>query len=274
MAFELSVWSSYFVELSPEDALARLKKNGYNAVELSDEHGLMLLERDVDVVKTGKAFKAYADRLGMQISQGHLWLKCRIVSTPNAVEILKQWIDLYEAIGIENMVLHADPLDPNTMSPEEILERNVPKLREIADYIAGRKISICLENLRFLPFGHIDWLLALLDRIGSGQFGITLDTGHLNISHTTSQREFILKAGSRLRALHIADNEGETDQHMMPFGRGTVDFFEVVKSLKEIGYEGIFNYEIPGERHCPSEVQDLKLKYILQTYDYLMGAVK
>ena len=274
MAFELSVWTAYFVELSPEDAIARLSKNGYHAAELSDEHGLMLLERDEDVVKTGKAFRAYAESLGMKITQGHLWLRCRVVSTPDAVETLKKWIDLYEAIGIENMVLHADPLDPEVMTPEAILDSNAARLRELADYVAGRNVCICLENLGGLPFGHIDGLLALIDRIGSPNFGITLDTGHLNIAHTTSQREFILKAGSRLRALHIADNEGATDQHMMPFGRGNVDFFEVVRTLREVDYQGIFNYEIPGERVCPPEVQDMKLDYIRKTYEYLMEAAK
>jgi len=274
MAFELSVWSSYFVDLSPEDSILRLKQNGYHAVELSDEHALVLLERDSDVVKTGRAFRAYAESIGMKVSQGHLWLRCLIVSVANAVEILKKWIDLFEAIGIENMVLHADPLNAEMMTPDEIIELNLPKLAEIADYVADKNVYICLENLRYLPFGHIDYLMKLLDRIGSDRFGITLDTGHLNISHTTSQREFILKAGSRLRALHIADNEGERDQHMMPFGRGNVNFFEVVESLREIGYEGIFNYEIPGERHCPSEVQDMKLQYIRSTYEYLMQTGK
>lgn len=71
--------------------------------------------------------------------------------------------------------------------------------------------------------------------------------------------------------MHIADNEGARDQHMMPFTRGNIDFVEVVKALKEIKYGGIFNLEIPGENRCPLELRDAKIAYIKACYDYLMS---
>ena len=78
------------------------------------------------------------------------------------------------------------------------------------------------------------------------------------------------KAGHRLHALHIADNEGKTDQHMMPYGRGNVDFAEVVAALREVDYHGLFNLEIPGERLAPLPVLGYKLEYIRKCYKYLM----
>ena len=84
------------------------------------------------------------------------------------------------------------------------------------------------------------------------------------------QKDFILHVGSRLHALHIADNEGERDQHMMPYGRGNVDFECVIRALREINYEGLFNLEIPGERLAPLEIRGFKLEYIRKCYDYLM----
>ena len=56
----------------------------------------------------------------------------------------------------------------------------------------------------------------------------------------------------------------------MPFGGGTVDFAEVVSALREVGYCGMFNLEIPGERSIPLELRDAKLAYIKRSYDYLM----
>ena len=35
---KLSVWSSYFYHLSPEDALRKFKSHGFNYCELSSEH--------------------------------------------------------------------------------------------------------------------------------------------------------------------------------------------------------------------------------------------
>ncbi len=271
MELPLSIWSGYYFDISPEKALARLKKHGISVVELSDDHGKMLIEREGEPKEIGRKFSEYAKKLGISIPQGHLWLGCRLVSNPDAVTTLKRWIDLYEGIGIKNMVLHLDVYHMEDKSIEEIHAANLEKLKELAEYIKGKDIYICLENLFRRGSDHVEQLLELIEKLGSDQFGITLDTGHLNIVKTTSQRDFILKAGKHLRALHINDNEGKSDQHLMPFGRGNVDFAEVVKALKEIGYKGIFNYELPGEAlTCPRPIRDRKLRYILQGYRYLM----
>lgn len=86
-----------------------------------------------------------------------------------------------------------------------------------------------------------------------------------------SDTVFKTEDGVILKALHIANNEGVTDQHMMPFTRGTVDFTEVVKALREVNYSGLFNLEIPGECKIPLELRDAKIDYIKSCYDYLMN---
>ena len=274
---ELSIWTSYYHTLTPEEAVERLLKNGISCAELSDEHGAMLLERGEDSVKTGREFALFLKERGFRMPQGHLWLKARICSDDTMVPTLFRWIDLYSAIGIKNMVLHCDNLVGLPMDRREKIERNIEKLKILADYIKDSDVTICLENLR--PHSELDLelvdrsaddLLYIIDRVGSPRLGICLDTGHLNLTDK-NQREFILKAGDKLKALHIADNEGVTDQHMMPFGRGNVDFCEVVVALREVGYDGIFNLEIPGERRIPMELRDAKIGFIKAGYDYLMS---
>jgi len=269
VAMELSVWSGYYFDLSPEDAVLRFISCGIHAAELSSEHGAMLLERG-DPVKVGKAFGRFVKENGMQISQGHLWLQARIVSNPEAVPILKNWIDLYEAIGIKNMVLHMDVYNMEEKTIGEIHDLNAKSLKALADHIRGRNIYICLENLFRRGSDHVEQLLEMLERVGSPNFGITLDTGHLNMVKTAAQGDFIRTVGKHLRAIHIADNDGTADQHLMPFGRGTVDFTDVVRALHDVGYEGVFNYEIPGENHAPLPIRDKKLSYLTETYRYLM----
>jgi sugar phosphate isomerase/epimerase len=97
-----------------------------------------------------------------------------------------------------------------------------------------------------------------------------LDTGHLNLTANPNQAEFIEKAGKHIKALHIADNEGlGVDQHMMPFGRGTVDIVSVIKAMKALNYQGLYNLEIPGERLAPLEIRGYKLEYIKKMFSYL-----
>ncbi len=85
---ELSIWSAYYAELSPEDAILRLKQNGIHCTELSDEHGKMLIDRG-NPVETGKAFGEFAKANGVKIVQGHMRLQAKICTTPNVVDILK-----------------------------------------------------------------------------------------------------------------------------------------------------------------------------------------
>ena len=57
---------------------------------------------------------------------------------------------------------------------------------------------------------------------------------------------------------------------MMPYAKGNINFVEVVKALREVGYDGLFNLEIGGETKIPLELRREKLKYIKACYDYLM----
>lgn len=272
---KLSIWSSYYAELSAEEAVKRLIENGIYCSELSDEHGLELLNRSPDLLGTAKKFAAFLAENNFEMPQGHLFLRVKLCTDEAAVETLCRWIDLYEAIGIKNMVLHCDNMVESGLGKKERTRRNVEKLKVLAQHVKDKDITICLENLRphtpddpELIDRNADDLNGIIDAVGSDRFGICLDTGHLHLTDK-DQREFILKAGKRLKALHIANNEGVTDQHMMPYSRGTVDFVQVVKTLKEIGYDGLFNLEIPGERRAPAEVRDYKIGYIKKVFDYL-----
>ena len=77
-----------------------------------------------------------------------------------------------------------------------------------------------------------------------------------------NQGRFIREAGRRLQALHLHDNDGSDDQHMLPYGRGNIDWQDVFSALKDIRYQGLFNFEIPGERKGPLSVKLAKLDYL------------
>lgn len=268
---KLSVWSSYFYDLSPEDAILTFAKHGYRYCELSDEHALELLERG-DAATVGRAFGEFAAAHGVTVSQGHLFLTAHLCN-PEHRALLFQQIDLFCAIGIQNAVLHCDMLrDEPTCSEEQRKARNLAALGELVEYIGDRDFCICLENLRIVFTSSSD-LLYYVNALQSPHLGICLDTGHLNISKAESQKEFIFRAGKSLRALHIADNEGFKDQHLFPFGAGTVPMKEVFDALSEIGYEGLYNLEIPGENNPTVAIRECKLDYIQNVFAILPDAL-
>ena len=58
-----AVWTSYLIELTPEEAVAAFVQAGWPQLELSDEHGRALLDRG-DPDRTGMRFAAHVRALG------------------------------------------------------------------------------------------------------------------------------------------------------------------------------------------------------------------
>ena len=264
----LAVWTAYYYDLTPEDAVLELKKNGLPGAELSDEHGAVLLQRGAPKA-VGAEFRRFLEKENFVMTQGHLWLSIQLCSDKEAYEKLLPWLDLYAAIGIKNAVLQAERFPTEEITDDERFARNLAVLKRIEAYVKGKGIRICLENLGGFV-SNVEMLLRFMDELDPDCFGICLDTGHLHLCGDRDQRRFILAAGDRLHALHIADNDGSRDQHLIPYGIGRVDLTEVIAALREIHYEGLFNYEIPGERHAPMPILAYKLEYIRKCYDYLM----
>jgi len=254
---EKSMWTSFLMELSPEEATEQFARKGWTHLELSTEHGAALLERG-DPTATGERFRAFCDDLGVTVPQGHIKLRANIAMPCAAdrrreLDELKGWLDLFAAVGIRAAVLHPGSGAPNGPGPfgEGVFEVNVASLRELAAH-ASDDLTICLEN-----GSNAGDLLRLIHAADPGRLAICLDTGHLALGRARREEgaqtdyEFITEAGDYLRALHITDNDGSRDQHLLPFEGGLVDWEGVMMGLRDIGFDGPFNFEIPGERGRP-----------------------
>jgi sugar phosphate isomerase/epimerase len=270
------MWTSYFIEYTPEKAVEALATGGWKYTEISDEHSRTLLERG-DPVKIGKAFRQFAADLGFSFPQGHLFLGVDIVQRDPAVrdrmiDELRRWLDLFLALDIEAAVLHPGGGGPEwnrDAEKEKIDAVRRESLERLLAHIAGSSMSICLENC-FPPAGLIDDLLTIMEPFERDNLGICLDTGHLNLNGG-GFADFIRRAGADLKALHIADNLGQNDNHMLPYGKGCVPWAEVMGALKEIDYKGLFNLEVGGERDCPLPIKLAKLEYARQLADLMCG---
>lgn len=265
---KLSMWSSYYIELSPEDAILELEKYGYKYSELSDEHSMVLLDRG-DATQVGEKYKEFADKHNVTFPQGHLKLSAKICEEDDRA-LLKRQLDLFKAVGVKYAVLHYDGLNRyGELDDDEIRRRNVEAIKDLIEHIKNTDIVICLENMTKAEVANsAEALLWFINDIGNEHLAICLDTGHLNLSPYKDQAHFIRTASTNLKALHLADNDGSGDQHLMPSARGQVDFKTVIAETKKIGYDGIYNLEIPGERNEPLEIKGYKLEYIRNILNY------
>ncbi len=82
----------------------------------------------------------------------------------------------------------------------------------------------------------------MITELGHKNFGFVLDTGHAHILDEDI-RQAIITHRERLFHVHVDDNQGKRDQHLVP-GEGTFDFPSFFDLLNEIGYQGYLGVEL------------------------------
>ena len=132
-------------------------------------------------------------------------------------------------------------LDDRYVNPD-VIDFKIDLLGKIIRRAGDRGITICIENLSensnhmTRPFHELPFLCMTLD-LGHGQL----------LTNRNTSYDFIKKYPKRIRHIHIHDNKGGNSHHddlHLPPGEGIVDFENIFKELKEMGYNRTITLEL------------------------------
>ena len=282
---QLALWTAILDELSPPEVVRALADNGWQALELSTEHIVMISDAD-DPDALADETRAAADATGITIPQVHLLISANVATADDELRerdlaTVTHQISLCGRMGIGVGVTHPGGDRPPTFA-EELTERErrVESFRALADHAAEHDFALAIENTTDLARGSraansqrrygatIEDLHTLIDAIDRPNVGICLDVGHGNVQGY-DMAESVRQCGERLIATHIQDNDGQGDQHLGPT-RGTIHWAQGIAALVEIGYDGPFNLEIPGERIPTVDLTLKRLEGIRETSQWLL----
>jgi sugar phosphate isomerase/epimerase len=73
-----------------------------------------------------------------------------------------------------------------------------------------------------------------------------VDSGHTHEAESfwvPPPEEMIRILGKDVTILHLHDNNGHYDDHLLP-GQGNINWPAVFESLEDIGYGGVYNFEL------------------------------
>ncbi|MBV7339085.1 sugar phosphate isomerase/epimerase [Chloroflexi bacterium TSY] len=225
-----------------------MKESGIDILELTDYHPKF----DYTNHTAFRTLRQTLDDLALQVYTLHAHLMyldpiCDpTASTPEQRQHLlaryRQAIDAFKLIGGGIMVTHDIAL-PDVGDPEHEWKRAalVNNLQSIARYAADHNVRIAVENLTSGYFSDPANLLTLVEEIDLINLGICIDTGHRNLHGDPT--EALRMAGDYLFTVHIHDNHGTKDEHLLPT-RGTIDWPGVLNALAAIDYPGVFMYEL------------------------------
>lgn len=269
-----AIWTALYAELALHEALRTLHAHGWRAFEASTEH-LVQIETADEPEAAIEQTRRCLHEFGLFMPQAHALLQADVAAFDadgrrEDVERLRAHVDIAARLGVRIVVIHPGGRQGATTRVERdrILALNVEVFRRLGDLAGERGLRIGLENLArrgaSMPYEMLD-LLAAIDHPA---IGITLDSSHANMVGLDFKAT-ICELGPHLIATHISDNDGSGDQHRTP-GSGTIDWPAVLSALREVGYEGLFNLEIPGERHALLPLRALASQHARQVAEWLM----
>ncbi|MBI5833181.1 MAG: sugar phosphate isomerase/epimerase [Armatimonadetes bacterium] len=142
------------------------------------------------------------------------------------------------ALGGDVVVLH--PPEGRGEELEAATERMVAACLELVPTVRQTGVRLAIENI--WPSERNRLVIArLLSAFEPDIMGFCLDSGHANVAGDLDW--LIDYAFDRLLAVHLHDNDGSGDQHLLP-GDGTVPWDKLTSALRDAGYAKVRNLEL------------------------------
>jgi protein FrlC len=238
----------YFNYPLPE-AIRRLHRYGYQGVEIwgGRPHAC---RRDLD--DQIDEIIALLDRLEMgvpnfvpaQFRYPSILCSLNEAVRRDSVQYIKDEIDTALRLGAPSV-----SLCPGMTLYGEDVDKGWSQLRksimELLDYTEGTDLLLLIEpahRAESTLILTVDDGLRMIEEIGSERLGILLDTGHAHVNGEDLAEAVRKLAGVPLH-IHIDDNHGDSDAHLIP-GEGSIDFKPFVQALGEIDYQGFLSAEL------------------------------
>ena len=182
-------------------------------------------------------------------------------------------------LGVRWAVTHPGTVY-DSADPEVSMAANLNYYRCHLETARSCGIGLCLENDfgmvpgqpgRMLYCSDVRELTSLADAFHDPEhMGICYDFGHANLCPGADHRKNLNHIGHRLRALHVQDNHGSEDEHLMPF-HGTIDWKTCMEALADIRYQGDLTFEIQEfGRYLPNDNKHLVVEYSRKVGDILL----
>jgi sugar phosphate isomerase/epimerase len=183
-----------------------------------------------------------ARKIGLQIDNIHtpfnepnrLWLDG--TDGEDYVNMLISCVEDCSSHAISTSVIHLTSFSEKVA----VTELGLNRISRIIDVAERNNIKLAFENLTFLE--HLD---TVFERFTSPCVGFCYDSGHENWGHPDN--DCLALYGDKLIALHINDNFGDGDTHVLPFD-GTIDWSEKMQKLRKCRDVDYFTLEVDFNR--------------------------
>lgn len=269
-------------------ALRMIKDAGFDAVDWSF-FAFLTEEDDLicgDYRDKAKNIREYMDKIGISCNQAHAEMKyshndAMSLESESYMRMVRS-LEVASILGASNIIIH--PVASALSEGMSYLGFSREYFRSFIPYCEKFNIHISVENMFTAKNGKIVGIedytttrehIEFVESIGSPWFNICLDVGHCNAVGINPPESSIRQiGGGLLKALHVHDNDGRLDRHLLPY-LGSINWDRVTEALKDISYEGDFTFEACGMYYeIPTELMPYVLKLQAETGRELIKKIK
>lgn len=214
---KLSIFSWYSYPLPLEERLRLIKQAGFDAT-------ILWWEDDSDDSKHGQP--EMVRKIGLEIDNIHapfqnanqLWQDS--LNSADYLTMLLGCVDDCALHDIPTVVIHMASFTEMPL----VTSIGLKRINQLVDRAELKEVNLAFENLKFFPP-----LAYVFENAQSKRLGFCFDSGHQHCSHP--EVDYLGRYGDKLFAVHLADNFGHADTHLLPYD-GTVNWGKLKTRLK------------------------------------------
>ena len=176
---------------------------------------------------------------------------------------LEDAIDITAEIGAGKMLFSAGHAG-YCVSEKEVFSRLRKSLERLTAYAEKKGIMLLLEPLTVYESNVICSLRDLERALESVKSEYLAGMCDLAVPFTTGEpaAEYVRRLGKRFQYLHVIDNDGMSDSHILP-GDGTLPMKSVLKEIQRAGYDGQATIElVTGYLKEPSAYAEMAIRRV------------
>ena len=270
--------------LGDAEGIKLICEQGFEAVDYS----MFAMGRDDCVLNTPEykeyalGLKKIADSYGVPFNQAHApFATMRDGDDEYNAKMLprvKRSIEIAGILGAKAIIVHPVAFKENQF------EKNIAMYNELLPYAKAAGVKIALENMwgrdpetkKIIPnvCSTAEDFPRYVDALPREYFTACLDLGHCGLVGDDAANMIRALGHDRLTCLHIHDNDGVNDSHVMPF-LGTIKWKAVAKALHDIDYSGDLTLEADAHlSRVPSQLLAPMERALFVSADILRNMIK
>jgi len=245
------------------EAVKEAKALGYQGIEVClFPDGPLSLDMNEAEIANIRSILDDAGIAAASVTCGALWENQLTSSDPARVSegkrIVTQCLEVANQLGATGVLVVPGSVETFFMPEAEIvpydvaIDRVEAAMKDLAPVAEKNRVAIGIENVWNKMFLSPVEARDFLDRIGSEYVGWFFDVG--NILLIGFPEQWIRILGKRIKKVHVKDFRRSvgTIDGFVDLLEGDVDWPEVMKALRDVGYDDFLIAEmIPGYTHAP-----------------------